>query len=159
MGAIGEGDVRWIDWQVVSDADVTANELARAIERERLELGRRVNRLRRSGHPRLDISGRTVIVVDDGIATGSTATAAIRVARDLGARRVILATPVGPRESVDRLARIADEDVVSEMPSSYLAVGQVYSDFTETSDDEVVSILDGMRSDLSAEETDLVRSA
>lgn len=158
MGAIGEGDVRVVDWQVVADAGVTATQLMRLIDEERFELRRRAQRFR-AGLPRLGLSGHVVIIVDDGIATGSTATAAIRVARDLGARRVVLATPVAPAETVDLLQRIADDVVVLETPYPFSAVGQVYADFTPTSDEEVVSILSRMRSELRAKETDLSHSA
>lgn len=154
MGAIGEGDVRFVDWQVVSDAGVSATELAQVIAHESRELGRRANRFR-TARSRIDISGRVVVIVDDGIATGSTVTAAIRVARDLGARRVIVAAPVAPPDTIELLSRIADHVVVLESPPSFHAVGQAYADFTPTGDDEVISILIRKR----LEEAELSRSA
>jgi putative phosphoribosyl transferase len=140
MGAIGEGGVRFVDWRVVAEAGVTATELAQVIDKESLELRRRAARFR-IAQARIDISGRVVVIVDDGIATGSTATAAIRVARDLGAKLVIVAAPVAPHDTIELLQRIADAVVVLEAPPSFRAVGQVYVDFVPTSDEEVISIL------------------
>lgn len=142
MGAIGEGDVRYVDWQVVSEFGVTASQLSRIVEREQVELRRRAARYR-SDKPRIDVDGRTVIVVDDGIATGSTAMAAVRVARALGAQSVVVATPVAPADTVERLRRVADQVVVLEIPSPFYAVGQAYLDFGQTADDEVARILGG----------------
>ncbi|HEX6301334.1 MAG TPA: phosphoribosyltransferase family protein [Acidimicrobiia bacterium] len=154
MGAIGEGGVRFVDWRVVAEAGVTATQLARVIDQESLELRRRAARFR-IAQARIDISGRVVVIVDDGIATGSTATAAIRVARDLGAKLVIVAAPVAPQDTIEVLQRIADAVVVLETPPSLHAVGQVYVDFVATSDEEVMSILSRNR----LKEADLSQSA
>jgi putative phosphoribosyl transferase len=140
IGALGEGDVRFVDWRVVTDAGLSAQQVARVIERERSELCRRAARFR-ALRPRVDLTGRMVIVVDDGIATGSTVTAAIRVVRDLGARQVVVATPVAPEDTVRRLTRVADDVVVLEMPIPFHAVAQAYLDFAQTTDDEVAAIL------------------
>ncbi|HEU4915104.1 MAG TPA: phosphoribosyltransferase family protein [Acidimicrobiia bacterium] len=140
MGALGEGDVRIVDWGVVAAAGLSAQQVARVIERERSELCRRAAKFRPL-RPRVDLNGRTVIVVDDGIATGSTVTAAISVVRDLGARQVVAATPVAPEDTVRRLNRVADQVVVLEMPSPFYAVGEGYLDFPQTTDEEVAAIL------------------
>jgi putative phosphoribosyl transferase len=140
MGAIGEGDVCYIDWDVVSKLGLSGRELALTVRRERAELASRVRRVR-AGRPQLDLTGRTVILVDDGIATGSTVTAAIRVARDLGAGRVVVATPVAPDDTIRSLRRIADEVVVLESPQPFYAVGEAYLAFGQTSDNEVQQIL------------------
>jgi putative phosphoribosyl transferase len=140
MGAIGEGDVCCIDWDVVSKLGLSGRELALTVRRERAELASRVRRVR-AGRPQLDLTGRTVILVDDGIATGSTVTAAIRVARDLGAGRVVVATPVAPDDTVRSLRRIADEVVTLESPQPFYAVGEAYLAFGQTGDDEVQQIL------------------
>ena len=95
MGAIGEDGVRVINHAVISIAGVSESEIADVERRERTELARRAERFRR-GRPRIPLEGRTVVVVDDGIATGSTARAACQVARAEGADRVILAVPVAP---------------------------------------------------------------
>ena len=89
----------------------------------------------------MSLAGRTAIVVDDGIATGGTARAALEVVRAHGARRVVLAVPVAPEESVAELTGIADEVVALETPYPFYAVGGWYEQFTQTSDDEVVAIL------------------
>jgi predicted phosphoribosyltransferase len=140
MGAIGEADVRYVDWEVVSAFRVSASQLARVVEDEQEELRRRAI-MYRADRSRVDLQGRTVLIVDDGIATGSTALAAVRVARALGAQTVVVATPVAPTDTVARLRRVADEVVVLETPLPFYAVGQAYLEFDETSDGEVRRLL------------------
>jgi len=149
MGAIGEGGVRHIDWNVVASAGVSGSQVTEAVGRETKELRRRAARLR-AGCPPLEISGRAVIIVDDGIATGSTVTAAVMVARDLGADYVIIAIPVAPREAIPQLERIADEVVVLETPHPFHAVGEGYREFGQIDDGEVVAILRRARSGVMA---------
>ena len=141
MGAVGEGGARVVDKRVQTAAGVSAEELAAVEARERTELQRRVGRFR-GGRPPEPIAGRTAIIVDDGIATGSTARAACQVARAHGATRVVLAVPVAPPETVVALGRDADEVVCVETPSSFFAIGQFYEDFSQTSDGEVVGLLE-----------------
>ncbi|MCI2423214.1 phosphoribosyltransferase [Saccharopolyspora sp. K220] len=140
MGAIGEGNVRIINDEVLWKTGVSAKELAEVEQRERVELDRRAQ-LFRVDRPRLDVAGRTVIVVDDGIATGSTAHVACRVAREQGAAHVVLATPVAPPHALERLEEVTDEQVCLETPGWFMAIGQWYRDFTQTSDAEVVELL------------------
>ena len=125
MGAIGEGRARVVDKAVQVAAGVSAEELAAVEASERAELERRVQRFR-GARPPLSLAGRTVVVVDDGIATGSTARAACQVARAKGAARVVLAVPVAPPESVATLSHDANEVVCIEMPKSFRAVGEFY---------------------------------
>ena len=140
MGAIGEGGARVVDARVVATTHVTEDEF-RAVEQHELEqLESRVARLRR-GRERIDVSGRTAIVVDDGIATGSTARAACEVARHLGAAKVILAAPVGPADTVGNFPE-ADEVVCVSVPDMFMAVGYHYRDFSPTSEEEVIALLD-----------------
>jgi len=141
MGAIGEGGARVVDERVVVAAGVSAEEFAAVEVRERAELERRVRRFR-GERPPVSLAGRTVVVVDDGIATGSTARAACQVARAQGAARVVLAVPVAPPASIATLRRDADEVVCLETPARFFAIGQFYKDFTQTSDDEVVALLE-----------------
>src|SRR6185295_9028441 len=101
MGAIGEGTTRVLDHAVLRAAGVTAEQLEVVEAAERIELDRRAQRFR-AARPRLDLTGRTVLVVDDGIATGSTARAACQVARAEGAARVVLAVPVAPPDAGTR---------------------------------------------------------
>ncbi len=113
MGAIGEDGVRVVNHAVISSAGVAESEIADVERRERAELARRAERFRR-GRPRIPLAGRTVVVVDDGIATGSTARAACQVAHAAGATRVILAVPVGPPGWTEDLAGAADELISHE---------------------------------------------
>ena len=143
MGAIGEDGVRVVNYDVVEAEHVSDREFAEVEDRERAELGRRAGY--RAGHPRVPLTGKTAIVVDDGIATGSTARAACQVARAHGAARVVLAVPVAPQASLDALASSADEVLAAEVPEPFLAIGQWYQDFTQTSDAEVVELLPPVR--------------
>jgi putative phosphoribosyl transferase len=142
MGAIGENGVRVVNDEMVRLAGVTGRELAAVEARERAELVRRASRFR-AGRPRLPLAGRVVVVVDDGLATGSTARAACAVARAEGAARVVLAVPVAAPDWTARLAGVADELVCVETPQPFSAVGQFYADFTQTTDDEVAACLQG----------------
>jgi putative phosphoribosyl transferase len=140
MGAIGEDGARVVNDEVAEFAHVTPAEIAAAEERERVELERRARRFREA-RARVDLTGRTALIVDDGIATGSTARAACHVARAHGAAKVVLAAPVAPRDVARRFAGDVDELVVCAMPDPYFGVGQFYVDFSQTTDDEVVDLL------------------
>jgi putative phosphoribosyl transferase len=143
MGAIGEGGVRVLDDVLVARAGVSSGEVDAVERRERATLGSRVDRFR-AGRERLDLTGRTAIIVDDGIATGATATAAAQVARQLGAARVVVAAPVGGADAADRIGD-ADEVVCLLQPPGFQAVGSHYRDFRQTSDDEVAALLAAAR--------------
>jgi putative phosphoribosyl transferase len=140
MGAIGEGGARVVDRALVRRALVSDEELAAVEARERAELARRARRFRGDRMP-VPLAGRTAIVVDDGVATGSTARAACQVARAQGAARVVLAVPVGPPETIDELSAVADEVVCLETHRLFMAIGRFYADFTQTPDEEVVDLL------------------
>ncbi|WP_024288521.1 phosphoribosyltransferase family protein [Cellulomonas sp. KRMCY2] len=140
MGAIGEGGARVLETTVLRHAGISDEDLATVERRERVQLEARVARLRR-GRPPVDLAGRTAVVVDDGIATGSTARVACEVARHLGATRVVVAVPVAPAETVQDLPG-ADEVVCVHTPAHFLAVGHHYRDFSATSDEEVIVLLD-----------------
>jgi putative phosphoribosyl transferase len=140
MGAIGEGGLRVVDRAMVARARVTDDELEAVERRERAVLDARVERLR-CGRPRVDLRGRVAVVVDDGIATGSTARVACLVARQLGARRVVLAVPVAPADTLAHLPE-AETVVCVSAPRYFRAVGAHYEDFSPTTDDEVVALLE-----------------
>ena len=140
MGAIGEDGVVVISQEMVRAAGVSAEELAGVGARERAEVERRAWRYR-GGRPRQPLGGRVAVVVDDGIATGSTARAACRIARAHGAARVVLAVPVAPPGWQDRIGGDADELVCVQTPRDFLAIGQFYADFSQATDDEVVACL------------------
>ena len=144
MGAIGEEGTRIINHDVMAMAGVTDRELAVVERQERAELERRARKFR-GDHSRIPLTGRTALVVDDGIATGSTARAACQVARAHGAARVVLAVPVAPPGWVAGAGNDADELVCLEQPQRGFAISQCYLDFIQTTDDEVVSCLEGHR--------------
>ncbi|WP_051754902.1 phosphoribosyltransferase family protein [Kitasatospora purpeofusca] len=137
MGAIGEDGVRVLNDQVLRPARVTPGQLAAVEARERAELERRARRYR-GDRPPVDLRGRTVVVVDDGVATGSTARAACLIVRARGARRVVLAVPVAPEDWTERLGDVADELVCVGTPSPFFAIGEFYADFSQTGDAEVL---------------------
>lgn len=140
FGAIGEGGVRVINEDVVSHLRAGKQDLA-AVERvEAAELVRRAQTYR-AGRPRTPLEGRTVIVVDDGVATGATAEAACQVVRAQNPARLLAAVPVAPPDAVARLRQCADEVVCLSTPRLFFAVGEWYRDFSQTSDEEVVSLL------------------
>lgn len=140
MGAIGEGGVRVLDHEVLDQSGVGEVGLADIERRERQELLVRLRRYRQ-GRERADFTGRMALVVDDGVATGSTAMVACRIARLGGASSVVLAVPVVQAES-RWLVRETDEVVAVEEPESLVAVGHHYVDFSPTSDDEVIELVD-----------------
>ena len=140
MGAIGEGGVRVLEERVLAHARVSDTELQAVEDHERAVLENRVARFRK-GRTRQDLTGRIAVIVDDGIATGSTARVACRVARQLGAARVVLAVPVAPADTLGNLTE-PDEVVCLATPHQFSAVGYHYRDFSPTEDDEVVKLLD-----------------
>ncbi|MQY10831.1 putative phosphoribosyl transferase [Streptomyces sp. RB5] len=140
MGAIGEGGVRVINEDVMRTVRVSADALARVEEQDRAVLESRARRYRGEREP-AGLEGRTVVVVDDGVATGSTARAACRIARARGAARIVLAVPVAPQDWTARLGADADELICLHTPEDFRAIGQFYLDFSQTDDDEVVTCL------------------
>lgn len=140
MGAIGEDDVRVFNDDVIRGAHITREQFAAVESRERAALARRAELLRRT-RPRVALTGRLAIIVDDGIATGSTARAACLVARAHGGRHIVLAAPVAPPNTVRALLDAADEVVTVESPQHFFAIGEFYRDFSPTSDEEVVALL------------------
>ena len=140
MGAIGEGGVRVVSPDIVRSVGATDGDIADVEAFERAELERRALRFR-GDRIRADVTGKTAIVVDDGIATGASARAACQVVRALGAARIVLATPVAPPGLERRLADVADEFVFLDQPRRFVAVGQFYRDFDQTTDAEVIAAL------------------
>lgn len=140
MGAIGEGGVRTVLPEVVHRAGVTPEVLAAVEHWERAELQRRAQRFR-SHRTRIPLAGRTAVVVDDGIATGSTARAACQVARAQGAARVVLAVPLAPFDGAHQLHDVADEFIALVTPRVFRAIGAWYTDFSQSTDEEVVACL------------------
>lgn len=140
MGAIASGGARVLDSEVLRAYRISEEELAHVTAAERRELDRREVAYRR-GRPPLDVKDRTVILVDDGLATGSSMRAAVAALRPLSPARIVVAVPVAPRSTVLALESEADEVVCLETPEPFLAVGMFYEDFEQTSDEEVRELL------------------
>jgi putative phosphoribosyl transferase len=140
FGAIGEGGATVIDDDVVRQARLTRQAIVGMEARERARLDRRVAQLR-GGRPPVPLAGRIAVVVDDGIATGSTARAACLVARARGASRVIVAVPVGAAEAIASLRHDADEVICLHSPAPFVAIGDWYQDFSQVADAEVTGLL------------------
>jgi putative phosphoribosyl transferase len=151
LGAIGESGARVINPDVVRYAHVSEAQIAEVEQKERAELQRRAQRFRGDA-PHESLAGRIAVIVDDGIATGSTARAACQVARALGAAAVVLAVPVAPPSTDRALRGDADEVICLEMPDHFQAIGEWYEDFAQTSDEEVVALLRAGQADDGQEE-------
>jgi putative phosphoribosyl transferase len=140
MGAIGEDGVLVKNVGVMAAASVSDLDLEASARRERVELERRARQYRQ-GRPRLELRGRTAVIVDDGIATGSTARAAYSVARAHGASRLVLAVPVAPVATLSALHDVYEDVHCVASPHTFSAVGEWYDDFSPTSHAEVVELL------------------
>jgi putative phosphoribosyl transferase len=140
VGAIAEGGASVANDSLIADLGLRAEELAAVIERERRVLDERVRRYRGS-RPPVPVEGRVAIVIDDGLATGYTARAAIDALRRRGASKVVLAVPVGPRHTIEALRSVADEVVAVDPRDDLYAIGEFYADFSQTSDEQIVALL------------------
>lgn len=141
MGAVAEGGVVTRNQSVIEAVGgIDERSFLSSADSERAELDRRL-RIYREAAPAIDPRGRTVVVVDDGLATGSTALAAIEVLRERGASQVWLAVPVAPPEVIPTVKEVADRVIVLEQPKRFIAVGAWYRDFSQTTDAEVVELL------------------
>jgi putative phosphoribosyl transferase len=141
MGAIASGGVRVLNDEVVRLYRIPQRAVEAIAQEQRTELERR-ERMYRRQRPPLDVGGRTVVLIDDGLATGSTMKAAVEAVRALGPARIIVAVPVGSPETCREFAAIADAIVCARAPEHFAAVGQWYDDFRQTTDDEVRELLE-----------------
>ncbi len=144
MGAIGEDGARVIDERVLQAARLSMADVDVAETRERRILERRMQQVRLVA-PMVALDGCTAIVIDDGIATGSTARAACGVVRARGASLVVVAVPIAPPSALPTLREVADDVIAVETPETFHAVGQWYGDFTPVSDDLMLSLLERAR--------------
>jgi putative phosphoribosyl transferase len=140
FGAIASGGVRILDQQTVGALGISESEIERVTAQERKELERREN-VYRGGRPPLKVEGLTTVLVDDGIATGSSMRAAIAALRQLKPACIVLAVPVAPPSTCDRLRSEVDELVCVYAPELFYAIGQFYDDFSQVTDEEVMDLV------------------
>ena len=140
MGAVASGGVRVLNDEVVRWYGIPQEAIEAVRRSEERELAR-CERAYRNGRPAVPIEGSVVMLVDDGLATGSTMRAAITAIRRLSHSRIVVAVPVGARETCQELRTLADEVVCARIPAAFSAVGSWYEDFSQTSDDEVTELL------------------
>jgi putative phosphoribosyl transferase len=140
IGAMTEDGTIILDKQLVSHLGVSQDYIRAESERQKNEIERRL-RLYRGAEPYPNLRGKDVIIVDDGIATGSTMKAALASVKNRGAKKVIVAVPVGPPSTIDELKNQADEVICPYTPEYFQALGQFYVDFEQTTDEEVIQLL------------------
>lgn len=140
FGAIATGGVHVLDEETIDAVGLSPADMHRALTLARQEMDRRERRYRKDRHP-VSVKGKTVILVDDGIATGSSMRAAIAALRKMQAARIVVAVPVAPSGTCERLRREVDEVVCVYAPEAFYAVGAFYADFGQVSDDEVEELL------------------
>ena len=140
MGAVATGGVRVLNPDVVGGLGIPQHLIDAVVRRETQELERR-ERLYRGDDPPPDVRGRTVILVDDGLATGASMQAAIEALRQQGPARIVVAVPVAPRDTCEQLRALADEVICAVTPHPFHAVGIWYEDFSQTTDEEVRELL------------------
>jgi putative phosphoribosyl transferase len=140
MGAISSGDAMYLNEQIIKMAGISQGEIDAVLMQERRELTRR-ELLYRDARPTVKVEGRTVIIIDDGIATGASMHAALLALRGKKPEHIVVAVPVAPLDAADRFRGVADEFVCLLSPRDFQAVGQFYEDFSATQDDEVRALL------------------
>ncbi len=140
MGAIASGGMRVLNREVVDELNIHRDQIEATTRRETRELQRREQRYR-EGRPPPDVRGRTVILVDDGLATGTTMRAAVAALRVLEPAAIVVAVPVASAEACTSLAQVADRLICVRMPEPFYSVGLWYRDFAQTEDDEVRALL------------------
>jgi putative phosphoribosyl transferase len=141
FGAIGSGGVRVLNREIVDSLGLSDLVIEMVTRAERSELDRR-EQIYRGGLPPLDVRGKTVILVDDGIATGSSLSAGVRALRQMQPAAIVIAAPIAPQSTVTRLRRDVDDVVCVAIPEPFYGVGQFYHDFSQVSDEEVNELLE-----------------
>ncbi|MGO9060270.1 MAG: phosphoribosyltransferase [Candidatus Binataceae bacterium] len=143
LGAIVDGDhpQSVLNEDIIRELGVSAQYIQKEIETELKEIRRRQATYRK-GRPAVEVAGRTVIVVDDGIATGGSIRAALRGVKRMAPKKVVLAVPVAPSDTIESLRSEADEIVCLDTPEYFMAIGEFYEDFSQTNDDEVIELLE-----------------
>lgn len=143
FGAIARGGVRILKDDIIRAAGIPKAQIDEIVKRELEELERREKEYR-AGRPPVDVKKKRVYLVDDGLATGATMSAAVQAVRQLGADPVIVAVPVAPPETCRDLKNVADDVICMHTPQSFRSVGEWYEDFTQTTDEEVKELLAGL---------------
>jgi predicted phosphoribosyltransferase len=141
IGAVASDGTVWLNELLIDDLGVTDSYLDEQTEHERTAAAQKRDRYR-AGRDGPALADETVLVVDDGVATGATTTACLRQVTDAGAKRVVLAVPVGPPDTIERLRAVADDVICVESPSDFGAVGRFYDSFPQVSDEEAMALLD-----------------
>lgn len=141
MGAIASGDVRILNEDVVQRLNISDDAIERVADEERAELQRR-EELYRGARPRLELEGKTVLLIDDGLATGATMRAAVNALREHDPAKIVVAVPTAPPETCSEFEDIVDEIVCLETPRDFMGVGGAYRDFSQTSNQEVRDLLE-----------------
>ena len=144
MGAIASGSFQTLDQDLIRELGISREDVDAVIHKERAEVERR-EKLYRKGLPALDLRGKTALLVDDGLATGSTMLVAARYVRSLKPARMLIAVPVGSVQACERLKPEADDCVCLATPEPFMAVGQWYADFPQVNDSEVQRFLEAGR--------------
>ncbi len=141
IGAVSSVGITWLNESMISDMDISDDYIEREKQKEMKAARDKLDRYK-AGRDPLELEGKTVLIVDDGIATGATMTACVREVRDRGASRVIIAAPVAAPETAERLMNEADQVICVETPTYFGAVGQFYEVFTQVSDEEAKKYLE-----------------
>jgi putative phosphoribosyl transferase len=141
MGALASGGVRVLNQHVVQELGISQQQIEEAAAEEQQELERR-ERAYRGNRPPLKVKGKTVVLIDDGLATGSSMRAAISALRQMDPLKIVVAVPVASQATCEELGKVADEVICAAMPVPFLAVGQWYHEFSQTTDEEVRELLD-----------------
>ena len=141
MGAIATGGARILNWRLIADVGITEEQLADTIAAQEAELRRR-EELYRGVRPAISVEEKTVILVDDGIATGSSMLAGIEALRTLRPKKIVVAVPVAPPYAAVEIGRAADEFICIDHPEYFFGIGQFYEDFSQTEDIEVRALLE-----------------
>lgn len=139
IGAVSEGESFILDNELIKRLGVEKNYIEKAISNKKNEIRKRVKKFR--GSKNLNLRLKTVILVDDGIATGATIAAAVKFLRNAKVKKIILGVPVAPRETIDQLSKLVDEAIVLSTPSDFRAVGQFYRNFPQVTDEEVMELI------------------
>lgn len=141
IGAIASGGVRVLNNSLITELHLPQSVIDGLTAREQLELERR-ERLYREGRPAIPVADRTAVLVDDGLATGASMLAAARALRPVGAKRIVIAVPVAARQTCDELGSEVDDIICVATPEPFIAVGAWYEDFSQTTDEEVRTLLE-----------------